>query len=254
MMSDEQFSNNFRMTKLQLKKLIDFIKISTNKTICLKIYTFLYFISHILVLIEKSEKYLEFQLLQFSKKIQNVAEIIFKISEKAIKFPDLNEMITLEQRYISTADIEGMILTIDGTYIPISKPVLNPFNYFNRKGYFSINLIVLVDYRMRFRGSTYGFGASHDNSVLRNISLINTIENNLNDQFLVLGDRAFHGFSKIKITEGTRRRPLSAEQSILLRKQRLIVENVIGLFKNKFKRFDVRSLKGEKINNIKILL
>ena len=107
---------------------------------------------------------------------------------------------------------------------------------------------------MRFRGVCYGFGSSHDARILSNSSLKEKIFAINDPSSYILGDKAFQGIGNIQITETTRAIPRDESTSVNLRKQRIVVENAFGLFKNKFKRFDVRSYQGEKIKNIKILL
>lgn len=183
-----------------------------------------------------------------------MTKIFYKVSKNKITFPDETEYGELNRGFKQLADMEGCILTLDGTQIPIIRPSECPFDFFERKGTFSLKLICVVDHKMRFKGVTYGFGASHDSRVLRISNLYKLIRERVPERYFILGDGAFSGFERIKITESTRSHPISIEESIKLIRQRIIVENAFGLFKNKFKRFDVRSYGGQRIKNIKILL
>ena len=61
---------------------------------------------------------------------------------------------------------------IDGTHIPIIKPDNSASDYFNRKGYYSILMQALVDYRGIFLDVYIGWpGKVHDARVLANSSL-----------------------------------------------------------------------------------
>ena len=60
----------------------------------------------------------------------------------------------------------------DGTHIPLIKPDNSAYDYFNRKGYYSILMQALVDYREKFLDVYIGWpGKVHDARVLANSSL-----------------------------------------------------------------------------------
>ncbi|KAI5154528.1 hypothetical protein ENBRE01_3403, partial [Enteropsectra breve] len=121
-----------------------------------------------------------------------------------------------------------------------------PFDYYDRKGCFSITFVCVVDHQQRFRGITYGFGKSHDARIYRGSNLRNLVEGISDDFCYVLGDSAFSGFENIKTCSSTASVPLTPEEQYNLSKQRIIVENAFGRFKGKFKRFEHRILKGDR--------
>ena len=56
----------------------------------------------------------------------------------------------------------GTILAIDATHIRINKPVLNRIKYFNRKKYYSLNVLMLTYHNKKNRFITNGYGQNHD--------------------------------------------------------------------------------------------
>ena len=62
----------------------------------------------------------------------------------------------------------GVIGAIDGTHIPMSRPLEEPDVYINRKGYTSVNMLALVDCDGWFRFCSVGCpGSFHDARVFR---------------------------------------------------------------------------------------
>lgn len=149
----------------------------------------------------------------------------------------------------------GAILSIDGTLIKITKPTTEyPFDYYDRKTNFSLNFVCCVDYKLRFRAVTYGYGQNHDNRILRHSGLSEVIESINIQNTYVIGDSAFSGFQNI-ITPNIHHGAVQNENSINeIKKQRMTAEHAFGLFKNKFKRFDARIRNGHTQKNIKTII
>ena len=116
---------------------------------------------------------------------------------------------------------------------------MNPFIFYNRKYFFSMHLICLVDYKMWFCAVCYGFGSCHGARVPRNSKICNNISDMDREDVFVLGDKAFQGFRNIRITESTRARLISENESYQLRVWPLVIVQLFGLFKGKFERFYV---------------
>ena len=69
---------------------------------------------------------------------------------------------------------------IDGTHIPIICPVENSSDYYNRKGFYSIIMQGLVDFRGLFMDVYIGWpGKVHDARVFSNSSIYRGIEGTL---------------------------------------------------------------------------
>ena len=147
-------------------------------------------------------------------------------------------------------NLPNCLLAIDGTEIQISKPSSRPFSYYNRHDVFSITFLCAVDYKMRFRAISYGYGSSHDSYLYRISNLRNLIEDIDDPHIFIVGDPAFRGFERIRTAISTNNEPLTPFLESSLSKQRIKVENAFGLFKGKFKRFNGRVLKGGEEKNI----
>ncbi|XP_065435194.1 uncharacterized protein LOC135978000 [Chrysemys picta bellii] len=80
---------------------------------------------------------------------------------------------------------------IDGTHIPILAPENQGTQYINRKGYFSMVLQALVDYKGHFTNINVGWpGRVHDARVFRNTTLFKRLQQGIYfpDQKITIGD------------------------------------------------------------------
>lgn len=89
-------------------------------------------------------------------------------------------------------------MAIDGTHFEMRRPKTEGNDFFNRKGFYSLHFICLINPDMKFRALTYGHGSNHDSRVLR-ISKISERKEQLPENTFIVEDRAFRAFSKIEI-------------------------------------------------------
>lgn len=85
---------------------------------------------------------------------QEMCTIILTKKEQFIKMPELNEFQELSDAYRSISRLDGTIMSLDGTHVPITCPD-NSTRYINRKGAASLSFLCAVDCHFRFR---YIFG------------------------------------------------------------------------------------------------
>ncbi|KAI5154004.1 hypothetical protein ENBRE01_3291, partial [Enteropsectra breve] len=176
------------------------------------------------------------------------------IAAAEICFPKPEEYNILKAGFAAMSTMQEAILAIDGAQIKISRPTIaQSFDFYDRKGCFSITFICAVDFMQRFRGITYGFGKSLDARIYRGSNLRNLVERITDDSVYVLADSAFSGFPKIRTCTSSVAVPLSAHEQYNLAKQWIVVENAFGRFKGKFKRFEMRIRNGEKSRYVTII-
>ena len=68
----------------------------------------------------------------------------------------------------------------------------------------------------------------------------------------MIGDKAYSGLPNVRIAETFYY--VNRDMCESLKRQRIIVENAFGLFKEKFKRFAVPQIKGDSTRYMKILI
>lgn len=246
--TEEQFIETFRMPKRCMNEFIKRVERGyKSKDAEKECHIIIFFVSHINTYRKMREIFGVAQS-TINDTIARISEHIYTIATEETRFPDDTEMIDLRDNFFRGHSRNNIVVSIDGTHFEVTCPTVNPFDHLNRNKYFSINVICLVDYRMRFRAVTYGMGKSHDSRILRPSDILNLMEN-MNREFKIAGDAAFRAFDSIIVPEAENHN----HESLELKSQRIHVENAFARFKNKFKRFSVRVFGGEKQKNIKIL-
>ncbi|XP_055910547.1 putative nuclease HARBI1 [Eupeodes corollae] len=143
--------------------------------------------------------------------------------------------------FFQQAGIPGIIGVVDGTHIKILAPKkADQHMYYNRKGYFSLNVMLVCDYRMRIRyADARHAGASHDSLVWNSSELRGTLQRKYDGgerSTWLLGD-AGYPLEPFLITP-FRSPEVSSRQSLFNTKHsktRNIIERSIGVLKNRFR-------------------
>ncbi|XP_058122884.1 putative nuclease HARBI1 [Anopheles ziemanni] len=89
--------------------------------------------------------------------------------EKEIGNEDTLEMTegekTAARRYFyEKSEIPGVVMCVDGTHIRITAPKQNKESFYNRKGFYSMNAMMLYDHRKLIRFVNAKFHGSHHDS------------------------------------------------------------------------------------------
>ncbi|XP_065357795.1 putative nuclease HARBI1 [Calliphora vicina] len=136
--------------------------------------------------------------------------------------------------------IPGVIGCIDGTHVKLLKPSEDASLYLNRKGAFSINTLIICDYKMQVRAvDACRPGSCHDSYIwhmsrARNFFFNNYCNGNKNNW--LLGDSGY-GLEPYLITPyknvvaGTTQHKFNAKHA----SARNIVERTIGVLKSRFR-------------------
>ena len=140
---------------------------------------------------------------------------------------------------------------IDGTHIPITPEQDNRNDYYNRKGFYSIILQIVADYKFMINDICIGWpGKVHDARVLRNSQIFQQAQNNTllptdtteeidghEVPLLILGDGAYPLLPWL-ITPYRNNGNLSDAQKVFNYQQsraRMVVENSIGRLKGRWR-------------------
>ncbi|XP_055380517.1 putative nuclease HARBI1 isoform X1 [Condylostylus longicornis] len=133
----------------------------------------------------------------FSKILKEVlATLEAEICSSLIKFPEENERNEIKLAFYEKFGFPGVIGCVDGTHVRIITPSKNHQHlYYNRKGYHSLNVMLVCDHKMRIRYvDANNPGSSHD-SFIWNYSRLNAIlsRENINGtrNTWILGDAGY---------------------------------------------------------------
>ncbi|XP_058122849.1 putative nuclease HARBI1 [Anopheles ziemanni] len=141
--------------------------------------------------------------------------------------------------FYEKSGIPGVVMCVDGTHIRITAPKDNKESFYNRKGFYSMNAMMLCDRRKLIRFVNAKFhGSHHDSYVYSNSPVANYFEEkwrNGERQFKLLADSAYP--SKpwiIKPHRNANQNSPEAEFNEKHAKARSIIERTFGMLKNKF--------------------
>ena len=103
---------------------------------------------------------------------ETCAAIVDVLLKLYIIFPERERVTDIVDGFLRTWGILQCSGAIDGSQIPISAPIMNHTDYYNRKGFYSVVVQAVVDYRYRFMNVYTGWpGSVHDARVFAHSSL-----------------------------------------------------------------------------------
>ncbi|XP_067636049.1 putative nuclease HARBI1 [Eurosta solidaginis] len=169
-----------------------------------------------------------------------ILEMENKLCPQNIQF-HLNETSECKQWFMDKYKIPGVIGCIDGTHIGLQRPSVDEHMYFNRKGYHSINAMIMCDhtYKILAINCQYG-GAAHDSFVWRHSDqrrvLQERFEINRRSNAWLLGDSGYP-LEPWCITPYRNPADGSSESAFkdVHSKARCIIERTIGIFKGRWR-------------------
>ena len=184
-------------------------------------------------------------------------EVVHAINDSLcheLSWPIGQRMQETQQKFYDLCGLPGVVEAIDGTHIPISKPIQGPADYFYFKSSrYTLNCQAIVDNEKRFTNLYLGMpGSTNDSRVLRRSSLFDLGMRNC----LVDDQDAIYGFTPYLIgnleypllpwlmVPHRSGRHLSVAERLFnkkLRKGRCVVENAFRILKQTFREFLTKS-------------
>lgn len=182
--------------------------------------------------------------------------IVTRLGQKYIKIPQGEDILQVVDGFLSRWQFPQCAGALDGTHIPILAPAENHTDYFNRKGFHSVVMQALVDYRYRFMDIYIGWpGSVHDARVLTNSALFSKGEtgtllpnfsrniNGCNVPLVILGDPAYPLLSWLMkgYPESGNSTQKQRNFNYRLSRARFVVENAFGRLKGRWKCLSKRN-------------
>ncbi|KAJ2949263.1 hypothetical protein O0L34_g6216 [Tuta absoluta] len=107
-----------------------------------------------------------------SKAIKNVTLALNKpeILNKYVSFPfQLEEREQVKRQFYTKYRMRGLLACVDGTHVAIVTPTTHPERYKNRKGYYSLNIMIMCDSNLNILCVDASYpGSTHDSVVWAN--------------------------------------------------------------------------------------
>lgn len=173
----------------------------------------------------------------------NVAYTLQQRVQNYIKWPQVHEILNIQEEFATISNFPGVVGVIDGCHIPISSPTEHPISYINRKGFHSILLQGICDNKMKFIDVFAGICDSvHDARVWRLSDIKNMIDNDVERYFPqqghLLADSAYP-LSYYMLTpyrDNGHLNDIQHNYNTKLSKTRVIIERAFGILKGRFRK------------------
>eukprot|EP00697_Spironema_sp_BW2_P009426 gnl/Spiro4/24289_TR12063_c1_g1_i1.p1 gnl/Spiro4/24289_TR12063_c1_g1~~gnl/Spiro4/24289_TR12063_c1_g1_i1.p1 ORF type:complete len:441 (+),score=77.26 gnl/Spiro4/24289_TR12063_c1_g1_i1:550-1872(+) len=175
-----------------------------------------------------------------AKSQRRVLAAFLRVFGYFIALPAADELPALDAQFEALSHnhrhkLPGCIGALDGTHIPIVAPPQNRSEYVNRKGFFSIATMALVEADGAFRAVRIGDpGCMHDGRVLANSDLYDWIAG-LPDRYHVLADTAYPLLVNLMTPFVNPLVRLHGRFNKVLSRQRVVVENAFGRLKMRWR-------------------
>lgn len=136
--------------------------------------------------------------------------------------------------------ILGIVGIIDGSHIPIKAPKQNPASYVNRKGYHSVILQGVCNWKKKFIHCYCGeVGSMHDARVFRRSDFSHLIDNGaIHNDMHFIGDSAYPLKNNLLIPfkDNGYLTNIQVNYNQLFSKARIFIEHTFALLKGRFRR------------------
>ncbi|CAG4992876.1 unnamed protein product [Colias eurytheme] len=131
-----------------------------------------------------------------SRSINEVTKALNKIYHKYIKWPtQCDERNIIKAKFYQKFKFPGVLGCIDGTHVAILRPHIHEERYYNRKGFHSLNVMIICDADLNILCvDASSPGSAHDSTVWQNHPLshhLKEITENTNEQVFLLGDSGY---------------------------------------------------------------
>ncbi|KAJ8678717.1 hypothetical protein QAD02_014504, partial [Eretmocerus hayati] len=127
------------------------------------IYCFLWFIGHSVATYEEVRDRFDLTPDTVSNIVTKVSDFVGSLATETVRWPTQEEMDETKQYYEQKYGIPGVFADIDGTEIKINKPKTDHRSYYDRKGFYSVEMQVICDHKHRILHFCLGRpGKEHD--------------------------------------------------------------------------------------------
>nr|XP_022311849.1 protein ANTAGONIST OF LIKE HETEROCHROMATIN PROTEIN 1-like [Crassostrea virginica] len=170
-----------------------------------------------------------------------VFDAILGLQPRVVCWPNAQRQMEIAQEVENLCQLRGVIGFIDGTHVRLSSAIKGDRDFYNRKGYPSMQVQCVVDHEMKFTNVYTGWpGCVHDARVLRNSALYREAEagNLILQDHHIFGDSAYP-LQNWLVTPFKNFGNLTPQQirfNKRLSSARQIVERAFGHLKGRFRR------------------
>ena len=169
--------------------------------------------------------------------VRRVSIALALLRPQYIQMPqNRREMQEIKMEFFTMFNFPNVIGCIDGTHIRIQSPGGENAEVFrNRKGYFSLNVQVVCDHKMKIRDIVARWpGSAHDATIFSHSNLYNKFETQQFSSGLLLGDSAYPAKNYLLTPVLNPRTQAEQRYNSAHIRTRNIIERVFGVWKRRF--------------------
>lgn len=174
-----------------------------------------------------------------SKRLHIELDELLKLAPKYIRFcatPD--EVMAAKLKFSAKFGMSGIIGAVDGTHVAIIQPSVHMNGhhlYYNRKHFYSLNVLAACNAEMEFIHADAQYpGSTHDAAIWQ----LSSLQNKINDDgaSFLLGDSGYP-LTRCLVTPVMNAEPDSsdARYSIVHKHSRNVIERAFGVLKGRFR-------------------
>lgn len=142
-----------------------------------QIYCYLWFVGHQIATYQEISDGFDVSKSSFYDIVANVNLYLELIAAEYISWPTQAEFQATKDYYFQKHGFPNAIGTLDGTHLKMDRPKDSPICYYNRKGYFSLNAMILNDHNYKIYDFFIGYpGSVHDARVFDNSPLLDRLK------------------------------------------------------------------------------
>lgn len=174
----------------------------------------------------------------FSRSLHTVLDAMMKIATTHIQMPaTAEEYAAAKYSFMTKLKMPGIICAVDGSHIAIVQPpeASNGYLYFNRKQYYSLNVLAACDASMKFNFVDAQYpGSVHDSAIFQMTGLSEAV--NADGTTHMLGDSGFAA-SSVMLTPypNAASNSREAHYNFAHKHARNVVERAFGLLKSRWR-------------------
>lgn len=170
-----------------------------------------------------------------SKIVHKVFREIAALKTRFINFPSVLEQQTIQTAFYQQHGFPNVIGAIDCTHIPIIRPGGEDGElYRNRKGWFSINVQLLCDDKMKILNVVASWmGSTHDSRIFNESVLKDKLED-VQNRFHILGDRGYPCLRYLMTPLSNPQTAAEKRYNYAQSATRMVIERLNGVIKRRF--------------------
>ena len=174
------------------------------------------------------------------KVVNELSRVVASFQNDYVQMPSKEEASEIAAHFLKKTGFPFVQGVIDGTHVRLKKPSSKnnppPERYFNRKSYYSLNCMMVCDFKRRIRHFTCRHvGSAHNSRIFNESFLKANLESNFDNENprVLIGDEGYP-CTNILLTPIRSDRVITREEkkyNKALKKVRIIIEHTFGVLK-----------------------